>query len=130
MEASAPHLFFLKGVLRSFNDSTCLRINFLKSMIVPMNLDNEKLCHLARTFGCMAGSFPFTYLGLPMGLTRPKVDDFLPLINKCEKRLNYINPFFSIKTGRLELTNSCLISFAYLHHVFNNSAKDCDKTNR
>jgi len=44
-----------------------------------------------------------------MGLTRPKVDDFLPLISKCEKRLNYISPFLS-QAGRLELTDSVLSS--------------------
>lgn len=42
-----------------------------------------------------------------MGLTRPKVDDFLPLISKCERRLNYISPFLS-QAGRLELINSVL----------------------
>jgi hypothetical protein len=107
LEASATQLFFLKGVLQSFNDSTGLKINFSKSMIVPINLSNEKLNHLVRTFGCQTSSFPFTYLGLPLGLTRPKVDDFLPLINKCERRLNYISPFLS-QAGRLELTNSVL----------------------
>jgi hypothetical protein len=76
-------------------------------MMVPINLSNEKLVHLARTFGCQTGSFPFTYLGLPMGLTKPKVDDFLPLISKCEKRLSFISPFLN-QTGRLELTNSVL----------------------
>ena len=92
LEASATQLFFLKGVLQSFSDSIGLKINFSKSMMVPINLKIEKLNHLARTFGCQTGSFPFTYLGLPMGLTRPKVDDFLPLTSKCERRLNYISP--------------------------------------
>jgi hypothetical protein len=76
-------------------------------MMVPINLSNEKLNHLARTFGCATGSFPFTYLGLPLGLNRPKVDDFLPLISKCEKRLNYVFPFLN-QAGRLEITNSIL----------------------
>jgi hypothetical protein len=70
-------------------------------------VSNEKLNHLARTFGCATGSFPFTYLGLPMGLSRSKVDDFLPLISKCEKRLSYVSPFLS-QAGRLELTNPVL----------------------
>jgi hypothetical protein len=107
MEASVSQLFFLKGILQAFSDSTGLRINFSKSMMVPINLEQGKLCHLANTFGCQTGSFPFTYLGLPMGLTRPKVDDFLPLISKCERRLNYISPFLN-QAGRLELTNSVL----------------------
>jgi len=76
MEASTTQLFFLKGILQSFSDSTSPKINFSKSMMVPINLSNEKLNHLARTFGCATGSFPFTYLGLPMGLSRPKVDVF------------------------------------------------------
>jgi hypothetical protein len=107
LEASSPQIFFLKGILQSFSDSTGLKINFSKSMMVPVNLSAEKLTHLARTFGCQTGTFPFTYLGLPMGLTRPKVDDFLPLMSKCEKRLNYISPFLS-QAGRLEFTNSVL----------------------
>jgi hypothetical protein len=106
LEASASQLFFLK-VLQSFSDSTGLKINFCKSMMVPINLSNGKLSHIVRTFGCQTGSFPFTYLGLPLGLTRPKVDDFLPLISKCERRLNYISPFLS-QAGRLELTNAVL----------------------
>ena len=35
------------------------------------------------------------------------MDDFLPLISKCERRLNYISPFLS-QASRLELTNSVL----------------------
>lgn len=107
LEASATQLFFLKGILQSFSDSTGLRINFAKSMMLPINLSNEKLNHLARTFGCQTGSFPFTYLGLPMGITRPRVDDFLPLMSKCERRLSFISPFLN-QAGRLELTNSVL----------------------
>ena len=44
-----------------------------------------------------------------MGLSRPKVDDFLPLISKCERTLNYVSPFLS-QAGRLEITNSVLIA--------------------
>jgi len=50
-------------------------------MMVPINLSEEKLDHLARTFGYDKGSFPFTYLVLPLGITKPKVEDFLPLVN-------------------------------------------------
>ena len=39
-----------------------------------------------------------------MGLSMPKVDDFLPLTSKCEKRLNNVSPFLN-QAGRLKLTN-------------------------
>lgn len=44
-----------------------------------------------------------------MGISRPRVDDFLPLINKYERRLSYVSPFLS-QASRLELTNSVLIA--------------------
>jgi hypothetical protein len=41
---------------------------------------------LAATLDCKVGSMPFTYLGFPLGTTRPSVDDYLPLLNRVEKR--------------------------------------------
>ena len=51
------------------------------------------------------GSLPCTYLGLPLGLTKPKVVDFLPMVNKCEKRLLCTSAFLS-QAGRLQVTNA------------------------
>jgi hypothetical protein len=55
-------------------------------MMVPISIDEEKLQLLANTLGCSIGSMPFSYLGLPLGTTKPKVIDFLPLVSKCERR--------------------------------------------
>jgi hypothetical protein len=41
----------------------------------PINITQERLSHLAATFGCDVGSMPFTYLGLPMGTTKPHIED-------------------------------------------------------
>jgi hypothetical protein len=60
---------------------------------------------LARTFGCSKGSLPFTYLGLPLGITKPKIQDFLPLVNKCERRLGGISSMLN-QAGRLQITNA------------------------
>jgi hypothetical protein len=76
-------------------------------MMVPINLSHEKFNHLANVFGCPKGSFPFTYLGLPLGITKRKVDDFLPSLTKCERRLACTSTFIS-QTRKLELTNVVL----------------------
>jgi hypothetical protein len=48
---------------------------------------------------------PFAYLlGLPLGTTKPKVIDFLPLISKCERRLSS-TPIYLSQAGRLQMTN-------------------------
>jgi len=48
---------------------------------------------------------PFTYLGLPLGTTRPSVQEFTPLLSKMEKRLAGVSKFLSYQ-GRLVLVNS------------------------
>jgi hypothetical protein len=68
----------LKALLHSFGESTGLKVNYSKSVMVPINLQDQRLEHLARTFNCEKGLLPFTYLGLPLGLTKPKVIDFSP----------------------------------------------------
>lgn len=50
-------------------------------------------------------SLPFTYLGLPLCLTKPTVVDFWPLVSKGERRLSSISAFLS-QARRLELTDA------------------------
>jgi hypothetical protein len=51
MEGDARQLFFLKLVLLSFSESTGLKVYYNKSMMVTINMIEEKLDHLANTFG-------------------------------------------------------------------------------
>jgi hypothetical protein len=105
MEGDARQLFFLKSLLNTFSMATGLKVNFSKSMMVPVNISGDKLNHLAQTFGCAVGSFPFTYLGLPLGIQRPTMQEFLPMVSKCERRLSGISSFLTL-AGRLQLTNA------------------------
>jgi hypothetical protein len=109
MEGCGRQLFTLKALLNSFASSTSHKVNFAKSMMVPINISDERLKHLAATFGCFTGTLPFTYLGLPLGLTKPRVDDFLPLVTRCEKRLTSTSLFLS-QAGKLQMVNSVFTS--------------------
>lgn len=73
--------------------------------MVPINTSATKLQHLARTFNCETRSLPFTYLGLPLSLTKLRVIDFSPLVSRCERRLAATSIFLN-QAGRLEVTNS------------------------
>lgn len=64
----------------------------------------------AQSFGCIVGILLFTYLGLPLDITKSKAIDFLPLVSRCERRLAYTSAFLS-QGGRLEITNSVFSSF-------------------
>ena len=50
---------------------------------------------------------PFTYLGLPVGTTRPKIVDLLPLVDCMERRLT-ASSWFLPQRSRLQLVNSVI----------------------
>jgi hypothetical protein len=79
MEACPKQLFFLKAVLNSYATSTGLRVNYNKSSMYPINVCLEKMEILSRTFNCQTGSMSFTYLGLPLGLSKPRIHHFYHL---------------------------------------------------
>ena len=88
MQGCDTQLLHLKEILHRIAISTGLVVNYHKSCLLPINKSQEKAAQLASAFGCLIGTFPFTYLGLPMGLTKPQVKDYAPLISRIERRLS------------------------------------------
>src|SRR6185437_14339290 len=77
MEACTQQMAVLKAILQDFSNLTGLKVNFAKSLLVSINVDENRTNLLAQLFGCSVGTLPFTYLGLPLGITKPNVIDFL-----------------------------------------------------
>jgi hypothetical protein len=102
MPAYTNQLANLKSILNQFSDATRLKVNYNKNSLVPINISKEEAQTLATSFGCKVESLPFTYLGLPLGTTKPSVDDLIPLISRLDKRLSGISSMLSY-TGRLTL---------------------------
>jgi len=75
--------------------------------MVPINVLESRIMHLANTFGCSVGSMPFTYLGLPLGTTKPFLQEFSPMLTRIENRLSVVSKFLSYH-GRLTLVNSVM----------------------
>jgi hypothetical protein len=107
LQANANQLFFLKALLNSYETASGLKVNYMKSQMIPINVSPEKMQHLANTFGCQIGSLPFTYLGLPMGTTKPRIDDLSPIMDRVEHRLSVYSIWLSY-SGRLQMVNSAI----------------------
>ena len=75
--------------------------------MLPINVSPEKMEHLAQTFGCAIGTLPFTYLGLPMGTTKPKMEDLTLMMNRVERRLSGCATWLSY-IGRLQMINTSI----------------------
>ena len=75
-------------MLTTFAASTGLCVNFSKLSLIPINMTDEEGARVANLLGCDVGSMPFTYLGLPMGTSRPTIYDLLPLVDRIERGLS------------------------------------------
>ena len=65
-EANSEQLMYLRWTLMWYEAFSGLKINLIKSVIIPMGrVDNVE--ELAAELGCGVGSLPSTYLGLPLG---------------------------------------------------------------
>ena len=88
LPAIDDQLIAFKEMLDTFAASTGLRVNFSKSSLIPINMTDAEGARVASLLGCDVGSMPFTYLGLPMGTSRPTIYDLLPLVDRVEHQLS------------------------------------------
>jgi hypothetical protein len=146
MPACPIQLAHLKELLDVFSKASGLKVNFQKSNLLPINVDNEQMQQLSNLLGCAIGTFPFTYLGTPLSYTKPKMEHFLYIIERIQRRLNVCSQYLSYD-GRLLLVNavfsslptfimSCLLLYKgiieqvdkYRRHIFWRG-KDLEKKN-
>lgn len=114
MPACEDQLRTMQEILTAYARSTGLKINFSKSQLTPINIFDEETASLAAILDCQVGTMPFTYLGLPMGTTRPTVEDLMPLVTSIERRLTSTAIWLTYG-GRLTYVNAAitpLLTFA------------------
>ena len=109
LPANKHDLKVLKDILNVYAAFTGLNKYFHKSSMIPVNVPQTEIEELAAMFECSIGTMPFTYLGLPMGTTRPTIRDMSPLTDRVERRLSATSAFLSYG-DRLVLVNSVLSS--------------------
>jgi hypothetical protein len=65
---------------------------------------DDIMTNLVAVLGCQIGTPPFTYLGLPMGSTKPRMTDLTPTMDRVERRLSACSSLL-FYTRRLEMIN-------------------------
>ncbi|GKC55577.1 putative RNA-directed DNA polymerase, eukaryota, reverse transcriptase zinc-binding domain protein [Tanacetum coccineum] len=78
----------LKRVLHVFHLASGLKINMHKSNVFGVGVPREDVVAMARRTGCEAGSFPFKYLGLPVGSNINRIDSWSHLVSKFNDKLS------------------------------------------
>lgn len=98
----------MKLLLYLFEMIARLKINFNKSEIFMINVEENWGQMYAEIFNCQVGLFPIKYLGVPDSPSRLKVCDWLPLLEKSNKRLDISKGGTMSIAGRTTLISSSL----------------------
>jgi hypothetical protein len=110
----------LKWILNYFDLMSGMRVNYHKSEVVPINIEQrEEIDSFARIFGCPMGEFPIKYLGIPLHHSKLRREDLQSLVDKIIKRIAGWRGKLLTQAGRLILIKTCLASIpVYLLSFF------------
>lgn len=64
-----------------------MRINYHKSELIPINMDEVEVKPFLDIFNCVIGSFPVKYLGIPLHFDKLRREDLQPLIENLLSRI-------------------------------------------
>jgi hypothetical protein len=77
----------LKEILDRFAAFSGLHINYDKSTLVPIHLDEMTINTCVQTMGCRRDGFPQPYLGLPLSVPKLPLSAYTPYIQKTDRYL-------------------------------------------
>jgi hypothetical protein len=100
----------LKWLLVCFERLSGMKINYHKSDLTPINLDEEESQNYSRIFCCKLENSPFKYLGVPLHYNKLRREDIQPLVDKIIKRIASWKGRLLSYGARLTLLRACLAS--------------------
>ncbi|XP_071704164.1 uncharacterized protein [Rutidosis leptorrhynchoides] len=95
-------------ILTWFGMAFGLKIHFSKSKIFDLCVPEPRITNMTRLLNCASGSFPFTYLGLPVGDNMNRIGAWETVFNKLSEKLSLWKSKVLSIGGRLTLTKSVL----------------------
>lgn len=104
------YLHHIKKALILFQLASGLQVNFHKSSIHGIHVDNSWLLEAARSLLCKVGVFPITYLGLPIGGNSSRLALWNPILKKIESKLATWKGKLLSMAGRLALIKASIAS--------------------
>ena len=78
----------IKLLLLAFELLSGLKINFNKSEVITMGMDDQQSLRTANLLNCKLGSFPIKYLGLPVTHQKISISEWEPLYGKVANRVS------------------------------------------
>jgi hypothetical protein len=105
----------MKALLRGFELASGLKVNFWKSCLIGVNVDDNFMEMACAFLNCIRGGILFKYLGLPVGANPRRMSTWDPLVDKIRKKLNSWGNRHISHGGRVVLINSVLNSISVFY---------------
>ena len=129
-EDDLEQLKFLSWILMWFEAMSGLKINLAKSEIIPIG-PVTNIVELASELGCNIGSFPTSYLNLPLGAKHKALGVWDSIEERYRKRLAAWKTQYISKGGRITLIRGTLSSLPIYHlSLFRMPQKVCARLER
>jgi hypothetical protein len=100
----------LKWLMIFFEDLSGLKINYHKSDLIAINLDEQEVVQFAKKIYCKVGDFPFKYLGVSLHHEKLKREDIQPVVDKTINRIPEWKGRLLSYSARQTLLKACLTS--------------------
>ncbi|GAU24569.1 hypothetical protein TSUD_149100 [Trifolium subterraneum] len=84
-EGSWDNLWTFKTVLRGFELVSGLKINFMKSKLYGLNVEDEFLAAGSTFLSCRSDAIPFKFLGIPVGANPRRRETWRPVVEAMSK---------------------------------------------
>ncbi|GJV52938.1 putative RNA-directed DNA polymerase, partial [Tanacetum coccineum] len=107
----------LMNILKCFEEVAGLKINLTKSKIYGVGVEGGELDRMACYMRCSVSTFPFTYLGLPIGVNMRRTSAWNGVVDRFKSRLSGWKAKAMSFGGRLTLVKSVLGSLP-LYYFF------------
>jgi len=120
-----PSLLHAKRILRWFEIISGLKVNFYKSSLIGINLDNDYTSSLANSVFCCSDTFPVRYLGLPLRANPSRLYTWKPVVSTIRAKLStwkvkflsslplFYMSVFAMPKGTIKVISSLTRSFLW-----------------
>ncbi|GMP84262.1 hypothetical protein CsSME_00037854 [Camellia sinensis var. sinensis] len=109
-EADWEEVLCIKRLLRCFEVISGLKINYNKSMVIGVGVEEDLLNDFADALNCSKHALPFMFLGMPFGASPRLKSTWDPIVKKFKLRLATWKRKHLSFGGRLTLIKSMLSS--------------------